>query len=311
LLFDLVCFYNVYVSYCVLQLGKNISDEEIYSYYKGLPLFGNLTELRLVWHHGIHDWGVVVKMLQNCPKLQALKIIKVCLSHQRIVTDFFLFFFVFKYFYKSYFVSNWQGFNSTTRENWKYPFHVPKCVLSCLTTCNILGYEAFEHDFQFATYILKNARLLQVMTIRHAKYSNPNPVPKPQYLEDLYSCPKISPACQLSIIWMFLAPICIPGVFVNFFICYYRIWWFEQHVICLLIKNKGSPILGALDIYVKHVLLSIFRNQIAWVEHIVAEMYYVLLHLWHWILDLFCKEILPRWLRYYVLRFIDQLIRSW
>lgn len=89
-----------------MQLGKTISDDEIYSYYKGLPLFGNLTELQLIFRRGIHDWGEVVKMLQKCSKLQALKIVKVCLSHQRIVTDFFLFFFVFKYFYKSYFVSD-------------------------------------------------------------------------------------------------------------------------------------------------------------------------------------------------------------
>lgn len=51
-------------------------------------------------------------------------------------------------------------------------------------------------------------------------------------------------------------------------------------------------------IYAMQVLLSIFRNQIAWVDHIVADMYYALLNLWHWILDLFCKETLARWLRY-------------
>ncbi|RHN55609.1 putative F-box domain, FBD domain, leucine-rich repeat domain, L domain-containing protein [Medicago truncatula] len=165
----LKALYNVqYLCVTNSRLGKTISDDEIYSYYKGLPLFGNLTELQLYFRRGIHDWGEVVKMLQKCPKLQALKIVK--------------------------------GFDSTTKENWKYPYDVPECVLSRLTTCNIVGYEAFEHDFQFATYILQNARLLQVMTICNAKYSNPNPVPKPQYLEDLYSCPKISPACKLSII---------------------------------------------------------------------------------------------------------------
>jgi len=38
------------------------------------------------------SWLGLVKMLQNCPKLQTLKIDKVCLSNQWIVIDFYLFF---------------------------------------------------------------------------------------------------------------------------------------------------------------------------------------------------------------------------
>jgi hypothetical protein len=96
MLFDLVYFYNIYVSsYCSVQMGKILDNEEINSYYKGLPVFGNLTDLRLYWTCGIceiHDWDEVMKMLHNCPKLQALKIKKVCLLHQWIVTSFYLFF---------------------------------------------------------------------------------------------------------------------------------------------------------------------------------------------------------------------------
>jgi len=52
-------------------------------------VFENLTELQLSWwFRGINDWDEVVKMLQNCPKLQTVNIIKVCLSHQWIVTVF-------------------------------------------------------------------------------------------------------------------------------------------------------------------------------------------------------------------------------
>jgi hypothetical protein len=45
------------------------------------------------------------------------------------------------------------------------PCHIPECVLSHLTTCKIEGYKAVKADFRFATYIMQNARLLQVMAI--------------------------------------------------------------------------------------------------------------------------------------------------
>ncbi len=62
--------------------------EEINLYYKGFPVFENLTDLQLCWCSGAHDWDEVVKMLKNCPKLQTVNIIKACLSHQWIVTVF-------------------------------------------------------------------------------------------------------------------------------------------------------------------------------------------------------------------------------
>lgn len=55
-------------------MGKILDTEEINSYNNGFPVFGNLIELQLCWIHGIHDYVEVAKMLQNCPKLQALKI---------------------------------------------------------------------------------------------------------------------------------------------------------------------------------------------------------------------------------------------
>jgi hypothetical protein len=69
-------------------MGKSLRNENINSYYKGYPVFEDLIELRLFWVIDIHDWDDVVKMLQNCPKLQALLISKVCWSHQWIIIDF-------------------------------------------------------------------------------------------------------------------------------------------------------------------------------------------------------------------------------
>ncbi|GAU33933.1 hypothetical protein TSUD_357320 [Trifolium subterraneum] len=143
-----------------------LHNEEINSYYKGFPVFGNLTDLKLYWlFKGIHDWDMVVKILQNCPKLQTLLIVK--------------------------------GIDLTTKEDWEYPFHVPECVSSHLTSCSIAGYQACEADFRFATYILQNAIFLQVMTIRHT--FNPKPMESFQFLEDLHSCQRISPECKLNV----------------------------------------------------------------------------------------------------------------
>ncbi|GAU50332.1 hypothetical protein TSUD_243630 [Trifolium subterraneum] len=120
-----------------IGMGQSLPNEEINSYYKDYPVFENLIELRLFWFdHRIHDWDDVVIMLHNCPKLQALSI------------------------------SKWT--NSSTpgvREDWKYPYHVPECVSSHLTTCKIIDYRAIKADFRFATHssILQNARLLQVL----------------------------------------------------------------------------------------------------------------------------------------------------
>ncbi|PNX73023.1 F-box/LRR-repeat protein [Trifolium pratense] len=64
----------------VTKMGKRLPDEKINSYYKGYPVFEDLIELRLFWFDDcIHDWDDVVKMLQNCPKLEALSISKAIL----------------------------------------------------------------------------------------------------------------------------------------------------------------------------------------------------------------------------------------
>ncbi|GAU33931.1 hypothetical protein TSUD_357300 [Trifolium subterraneum] len=138
-------------------------SKEIKSYYIGFPVFGNLTDLQIDWGNGGSlDWDDVVKILQNCSKLRTLKI-KKC--------D-----------------------NSRTKEDWKYPDHDPECVSSHLTTCKIKGYDVLYADFQFATYILKKARLLQDMSILHVPYPK---LASPQFLKGLFSCPRISPVCKL------------------------------------------------------------------------------------------------------------------
>ncbi|RHN55319.1 putative FBD domain, leucine-rich repeat domain, L domain-containing protein [Medicago truncatula] len=148
----LIAVYNV--KFLSVWIERSLSDKEINSFDKSLPMFENITRLQLSWSPSIsvHDWEVVLKMLQNCPKLQTLTIVKA---------------------------------NNSTTIDWEYPDHVPECVSSHLTNFKVIGSEACEADFRFATYILRNARLLQVMSIHHSLHAN------------LSSCPRISPTCKL------------------------------------------------------------------------------------------------------------------
>jgi hypothetical protein len=82
-----------------------------------------------------------------------------------------------------------------TKDDWKYPDHVPECVRSHLTTCNIINYDVAEADFRFAIYILKNARLLQDMTIH--VHGSSNTMQRAQFVENLSYFPRTSPACKL------------------------------------------------------------------------------------------------------------------
>ncbi|RHN55320.1 putative FBD domain, leucine-rich repeat domain, L domain-containing protein [Medicago truncatula] len=126
-----VPFTAVYnVKFLSIWIEQNLSNKQINTFEKSLPVLENLRELQLTWFGRIHNWEVVVKMLQNCPILQTLTILK--------------------------------AENSASIEHWEYPDHVPECVSSNLTKFEVMHYEAWEADFRFATYILQNARLLQI-----------------------------------------------------------------------------------------------------------------------------------------------------
>jgi hypothetical protein len=60
-------------------------------------------------------------------------------------------------------VENWDG--KDDEESWGEPKFVPQCLLSCLTTCNIMHFLGLQNELLLAEYILKNAQNLQTMTI--------------------------------------------------------------------------------------------------------------------------------------------------
>lgn len=79
---------------------------------------------------------------------------------------------------------------------WRSPNFVPKCISSRLRYCT-LTYEGMEDSLRFAEYVLQNARLLQVMTVKTTMFTRS--VYHQKILDELNSCPKISPFCKLSI----------------------------------------------------------------------------------------------------------------
>ncbi|XP_039682866.1 F-box protein At4g09920 [Medicago truncatula] len=88
---------------------------------------------------------------------------------------------------------------SSSSKEWKWPNSVLECVSSHLRSCTILNFEGSANNLRFATYILQNARLLQDMTIDvTTRSSNEMLLERSEIIEELSSCPRISPACKLT-----------------------------------------------------------------------------------------------------------------
>jgi hypothetical protein len=90
---------------------------------------------------------------------------------------------------------------TSSLKEWKCPVSVLQCVSSHLKSCTIviLNFEDWSNDILFATYILRNARLLQDMTIKFVMVNSKEIlVEKDQIIEELSSCPMISSGCKLS-----------------------------------------------------------------------------------------------------------------
>jgi len=95
-----------------------------------------------------------------------------------------------------YYVCNKQGLYSPNKKegdkkSWVEPESVPQCLLSHLRTCTIWYSEGLQSQLILATYILKNAYVLQTMKISSGLCSNISE--KSKFSE----CPKASATCQL------------------------------------------------------------------------------------------------------------------
>ncbi|GAU43286.1 hypothetical protein TSUD_389850 [Trifolium subterraneum] len=126
--------------------------------YDVVPIFHNLTHLELV-----NRWDLVVQVLHQCPRLQNLRLDEGLCDSMR--------------------------YEEGHQENWVEPEFVPQCLLSSLITCTIKTYSLTfiipRRDLLLEKYILKNARILQTMTILCK-------TKQPEMMRTLSMCPMAS-----------------------------------------------------------------------------------------------------------------------
>ncbi|XP_058740484.1 FBD-associated F-box protein At4g10400-like [Vicia villosa] len=174
-----VLFKAVYYSVQFLRLEVRLPNEKIISYFKGSSVFRNLIQLELIFAF-FYGWDDLMDVLHNCPNLEILLI-------DEIIPN---------YVENLYRECEWTLKVTNPFTIWKCPNSVPKCISSRLRSCT-LTYEGMADSLQFAKYVLQNAQLLQVMTVKNRMFAES--VRHWEYLDELNSCPKISPFCKLSI----------------------------------------------------------------------------------------------------------------
>ncbi|XP_057435011.1 putative FBD-associated F-box protein At5g56820 [Lotus japonicus] len=154
---DWVELHTEYISH---QFNLSFTQIPNHDYYTAIPVFKNLTHIELCCHH----YGDVLRLLQHCPKLQIL-VTEKCFGGGHVYEDK------------------------------PYPESAPECISLHLRTCYVKGGN-YSWDFQFASYIMKTATLLQVMTIRNHTYDDSQK--RSQDLEKLHSlCTSINPTCKI------------------------------------------------------------------------------------------------------------------
>ncbi|CAI8584734.1 unnamed protein product [Vicia faba] len=173
-----VLFKSEYYNVQFLRLEAKLPNEKIISYFKDSSVFRNLIQLELIFTY-FYGWDDVMDVLQNCPNLETLLMDEILPKYARNL------------------VPEWTlKVGSRSFTIWESPNSVPKCISSHLRSCT-LTYEGMDDSLRFAEYVLQNAQLLQVMTVKNTKFAES--VHHLECLDELNSCPKISPFCKLSI----------------------------------------------------------------------------------------------------------------
>ncbi|XP_058785922.1 F-box/FBD/LRR-repeat protein At3g26920-like [Vicia villosa] len=123
-----------------------------------IPTFHNLTYLELCSMNC--NWNLLFQVLKQCPNLQNVRL---CQYIFREIKD--------------------------VERNWVDPTFVPQCLSLQLKTCHLEYFSSQEGEYQLAKYILKNARVLQTMTILCRKDLKRK--------RKLNLCSKASPICKV------------------------------------------------------------------------------------------------------------------
>jgi len=88
-----------------------------------------------------------------------------------------------------------MAYEEGTKENWVEPEFVPQCLLSDLKNCTVENFSGRQSDFMLEQFILKNARILQTMTIRSRNEFS-------EMVKKLSICPRASTTCQLNFMFV-------------------------------------------------------------------------------------------------------------
>ncbi|KAK7316339.1 hypothetical protein VNO77_35302 [Canavalia gladiata] len=134
-----------------------------------IPVYHRLTYIQFNYMEYKKDWIAAVDLLKYCPKLEALVIEK------RDVPFI------------------WEDDGEIV--NWLYPQSDSECISSHLKICTLKNYKGFKSEFQFAAYIMQNARFLRTMKICSTA---DHPWEKFRMLKELSSCTRCSKTCELS-----------------------------------------------------------------------------------------------------------------
>ncbi|XP_061336642.1 putative F-box/FBD/LRR-repeat protein At4g13965 isoform X2 [Gastrolobium bilobum] len=131
-----------------------------------VPVFHNVTHIELAY---TNDWlEVVIEVLKQCPKLQVLVIDENKVFQRR----------------------------KDERGDWPYPQSVPESISLHLKACHLKNYKGWEGEFQFARYIMQNARHLRSMTF--CFHTTTNEQAKNKMIDKLFLCTRLSGTCKLS-----------------------------------------------------------------------------------------------------------------
>ncbi|AES72807.1 FBD protein [Medicago truncatula] len=125
--------------------------------FKSIPVLQNLIHIELWFSYKLfRSWDGIVELLQNCPKLQILFIRK--------------------------------GIKLSLSKDLEFPISAIECVPSNLRSCTIVNFNG--SDIPFSTYILQNARLLEVMKII-VRDSSSEGMQEHEIIEKLSTCPRM------------------------------------------------------------------------------------------------------------------------
>jgi hypothetical protein len=85
-------------------------------------------------------------------------------------------------------------FHKLCDEDWEEPKIILKCLSSHLRICSLRNFRGMKCGLHFAKYIMKNSRVLSVMTIQIPNFTDTNT--KHRMVMELSPCPKCS-TCKL------------------------------------------------------------------------------------------------------------------